>query len=371
MDGILDAARAFFDGLTSVKWGPLALAVLCHLLKVAARTRAWRNIVQAAYPQTNVRWRSVYGAYVAGVGVNAILPARGGDVLKLYLLKHRVEGSTYPTLGATLLVDTLFDTVLASALVAWALAFGFLPGLDVLPRLPPIDWLYLFQHPRLGLLVAGILLVLIALGLTWGSRKVCRLLGPRPPGLRDPARAAGLPPPWWRSGTRSTGRSAWPRSTSSCARSGSRRGAENVALVQTTMSLATALPFTPGGVGTEQALLVYVFQGEAPTSALLSFSIGDEDRADGRERRDRVPGDPADAEDVRLARPRRARPGRSGHVPVGSSFARPSSRVDNEPCGRSGLCSRPASSSCRSSRIRKACYGFDSGARRSGPRSSR
>ena len=64
MDGILDAARAFFDGLTSVEWGPLTLAVVCHLLKVVARTRAWRNIVQAAYPQTDVRWRSVYGAYV-------------------------------------------------------------------------------------------------------------------------------------------------------------------------------------------------------------------------------------------------------------------------------------------------------------------
>ena len=47
-----------------------------------------------------------------------------------------------------------------------------------------------------------------------------------------------------------------------------------MALVQTTMSLSTALPFTPGGVGTEQALLLYVFQGEAPASALLSFSIG-------------------------------------------------------------------------------------------------
>jgi uncharacterized membrane protein YbhN (UPF0104 family) len=81
VDGILDATRAFFDGLASVKWGPLALGVLCHLLKVAARTRAWRNIVQAAYPETDVRWRSVYGSYVAGVGVNAIVPARGGDVL--------------------------------------------------------------------------------------------------------------------------------------------------------------------------------------------------------------------------------------------------------------------------------------------------
>ena len=273
MDGILDASRAFFDGLASVKWGPLALAMLCHLLKVLARTRAWRNIVQAAYPETNVRWRSVYGSYVAGVGVNAIVPARGGDVLKLYLLKHRVEGSAYPTLGATLIVDTLFDTVIATALVAWALAFGFLPGLNVIPRLPPIDWLYLFQHPRLGLVVAALLLVSILLGLTWGSRKV-KDFGDRVRQgftiLREPREYLQHVALW--------DALDWSLRLASVyfflLAFGLPGGAQNVALVQTTMSLSTALPFTPGGVGTEQALLVYVFQGDAPTSTLLSFSIG-------------------------------------------------------------------------------------------------
>ena len=273
MDGILDATRAFFDGLASVKWGPLALGVLCHLLKVLARTRAWRNIVQAAYPKTNVRWRSVYGAYVAGVGVNAIVPARGGDILKLYLVRHRVEGSAYPTLAATLIVDTLFDTVLASALVAWALAFGFLPGLDVIPSLPAIDWLYLFQHPRLALAVTVGLLVVVALGLTWGSRKVKDFWRRVRQGftiLREPREYLRRVVLW--------DTVDWSLRLASVyfflRAFGVPGGAENVALVQTTMSLATALPFTPGGVGTEQALLLYVFEGDAPTSALLSFSIG-------------------------------------------------------------------------------------------------
>jgi uncharacterized membrane protein YbhN (UPF0104 family) len=39
-------------------------------------------------------------------------------------------------------------------------------------------------------------------------------------------------------------------------------------------SLATLLPFTPGGIGTEQGLLVYVFRGEAPATAVISFSVG-------------------------------------------------------------------------------------------------
>jgi hypothetical protein len=39
-------------------------------------------------------------------------------------------------------------------------------------------------------------------------------------------------------------------------------------------SLSTLLPFTPGGVGTEQGLLVAVFHGKLSASALLSFSVG-------------------------------------------------------------------------------------------------
>src|SRR5207244_13509685 len=48
--------------------------------------------------------------------------------------------------------------------------------------------------------------------------------------------------------------------------------AHNALLVLVVQSLATLFPFTPGGVGTQQGLLVYVFRG-APISktALLTF----------------------------------------------------------------------------------------------------
>ena len=38
----------------------------------------------------------------------------------------------------------------------------------------------------------------------------------------------------------------------------------NVLLVQATASLATLVPVSPGGIGTEQAFLVYVLRGQAP-----------------------------------------------------------------------------------------------------------
>ena len=49
---------------------------------------------------------------------------------------------------------------------------------------------------------------------------------------------------------------------------------QNVGLVQASQSLATLFPITPGGLGTEQAFLLYVLSGVASASVLLAFSVG-------------------------------------------------------------------------------------------------
>ena len=52
------------------------------------------------------------------------------------------------------------------------------------------------------------------------------------------------------------------------------QSARNVLLVQAAESLATLVPISPGGIGTQQALLVYTLRGSASRSALLAFSVG-------------------------------------------------------------------------------------------------
>jgi uncharacterized membrane protein YbhN (UPF0104 family) len=47
-----------------------------------------------------------------------------------------------------------------------------------------------------------------------------------------------------------------------------------VLLVQASASVATLLPLTPAGIGTEQAFLLFAFQGAVPSSQLLAFSVG-------------------------------------------------------------------------------------------------
>jgi uncharacterized membrane protein YbhN (UPF0104 family) len=273
VDSLRRAIESFFEYIDAISWDALALALVCHLCKVVARTRSWRNILAASYPDARVRWPGVFGAYVAGVGVNAVVPARGGDVLKLFLIRRRIADSTYPTLAATLLVETLFDFVVASLLVLWALQQGVLPGLDVIPRLPEIDWLYLFQNSTAAEIFASVALVAgFVLGL-WASRRIEAFRRRVAQGfaiLRQPRRYVRGVVAWqmldW--AFRFASLFFFLRAF------GLPATAYNTALVQVTQSLSTIVPLTPGGIGTEQALLVYVFSGEASAAAVVSFSVG-------------------------------------------------------------------------------------------------
>jgi uncharacterized membrane protein YbhN (UPF0104 family) len=266
-------AGVFFRHLADVDFGALGIALLLQALRLVARTRAWRNIVAAAYPGTRVRWRSVLGSYLAGVGLNAISPARGGDLLKLYLLKHRVEGTTYPTLAATLVVETLFDAFIGIALLFWAASLGVLPSIHRLPDLPNIDLRPAYQHPvvlEIGALVLGIA---IGLSLVWATARVRRFWARVRQGfaiLQDPE-AYGRGVITWQLlswGCRLATVYFMLRAFHLPAT------VHNALLVQIAQSLSTLLPITPGGAGTEQGLLLYLFRGKAARSSLLSFSVG-------------------------------------------------------------------------------------------------
>src|SRR6266511_2895649 len=124
---VLHAIGVFFNHLATVEWKWIGLALAAHACKLVMVSRAWRNIVKAAYPRTRVRWRQMFGAYVSGTGVNAIIPARGGDAVKLFIAKRRVEGATYTTLVATVLLQTLFDMLVATCFIVWAITLGASP----------------------------------------------------------------------------------------------------------------------------------------------------------------------------------------------------------------------------------------------------
>jgi uncharacterized membrane protein YbhN (UPF0104 family) len=272
---VLHAVEVFFHHLAEVEWKWLAIGILCHLCKLLAVSRAWRNIVQAAYPDRPVRWRRIFGAYVAGTGVNAIIPARGGDVVRLYLTKHRIKGSTYTTLVSTSLLQTMFDMLVASCLIFWAVTQHVLPGLSVLrsPSLPSLDYDWAFRHPVAGLILFGLLLLFGTALLAWVAERVEDFKAKVAQGfaaVRDRSYYLRRVALWqlvdWslRLATvffflRAFGIPATLR---------------NALLVQVSQSLATIFPVSPAGIGTEQALLLYIFRSVTSKSMALSFSVG-------------------------------------------------------------------------------------------------
>ena len=118
------ATGVFSDRLTDVRLGALALAVAFGVSNLLLRSTAWRNILAAAHPGIRVRWRSITGGYLAGAAVNAVVPARGGDVTKIYLAHRSIPGSAYTTVTSSLIAETLIDLVIGPALLIAAYSTG-------------------------------------------------------------------------------------------------------------------------------------------------------------------------------------------------------------------------------------------------------
>jgi hypothetical protein len=164
--------------VASVAPGWLLAGVLLHVVHQIVRSRGWFTIIRAAYPYaTDLRARDVTAAYLAGSGLNGVIPARGGDVAKLYLIRRRAPRTRWSTLIATFVPETLFETALGIALVAWALSQGFLP-VPVSPgELPTVDVSLLLRHPIASAAVIAALAVGGSLLLRTARRRGRVLLG--------------------------------------------------------------------------------------------------------------------------------------------------------------------------------------------------
>ena len=89
----------------------LVLGTVLYIFSQCVRTLGWYTILRASYPDADeLRRRDVVKAYLAGSGLNAVIPARGGDAVKLAIVHRHIPGSRYSTLIATFVPETLFET---------------------------------------------------------------------------------------------------------------------------------------------------------------------------------------------------------------------------------------------------------------------
>lgn len=271
MDSIrsfIDAVQAFGERLAAVHWGFLAGAVALSAANLALRSRAWQQILRAALPEERIRYRTAFGAYCAGVGVNAIIPARAGDIMKMFLLKRSTRDAHYPTLVGSLVAETVLDFFLAGSLLLWALSAGLLPGVR-LPEIPAFDLSWAFRNWWLvAIITAGLAVAAVVAGRR--VRAFWRQFGQGLVILRTPSRYLIRVVPWQAAGwaCRVTGAAMFLVAFSVPA------GLQNALVVQVAGSLGALFPATPSGLGPTQALLVVMLAGEAGRTDILAFSAG-------------------------------------------------------------------------------------------------
>ena len=122
-------------------------ALIAFLIYLTLRARASFNILRAAYPDERIQFRFIWGAYIAGYGFNAIVPARGGDVVRLFLTKTSVPNSSYPAVAAAFSVELLFDLCMAIPILAFAFTQGVFPKPPDFSELPAFDLAFFAVAP--------------------------------------------------------------------------------------------------------------------------------------------------------------------------------------------------------------------------------
>src|SRR3954471_9152725 len=156
-NSFFDAVGSFLSNLAHVQWPALGLALVFFTVYLTLRARASFHILRAAYPEADISFKRVWGAYFAGYGFNAVVPARGGDVIRLFLTKTAVPGSSYPAIAAAFSVEFIFDLTIAVPVLAFAFSQGVFPKPPDFSSLPAFDLAFFAGNPRFTLFLLTVL----------------------------------------------------------------------------------------------------------------------------------------------------------------------------------------------------------------------
>jgi uncharacterized membrane protein YbhN (UPF0104 family) len=268
-----DAVGKFFDSLASIHFVALLIGLVAFVAYLSIRSRAYFNVLRAAYPGERFEFRRVWGAYMAAYGFNNVVPARGGDVIKLFLVRTSIPNSSYPAVGSSFFVEAIFDLCMAIPILAFAFSQGAFPKPPDFSKLPAFDLAFFASNPRFTLFLLTALAIAVLVGFALLSARVRAFWVRVRQGvviLRDRRRYVRevflvqfgawllrFTAFWFLLDAFHVGGSV-----------------KNVLLVLGVNAVAALVPFTPGGAGVQQALLVKVFAGTAAGATVAAYSVG-------------------------------------------------------------------------------------------------
>lgn len=271
-EAFFNRAAEFFRHLSEIEWTTFGLALLCLLCMQLARAWAWRNVLRAAYPDKPIPFVPLAAAYLAGAGINGIVPARAGDVTKVFLVKRQVPDSSYPAVTSSFLVQTVFDTSVGVLVLLYAITQGLLPPLPQIPKLPAFEISFWVENPQAFFITLGALVLATAIGIYFLAHRVRRFWARVRQGLvilTEPRRYMREVFAWQGVGWLFRFGAFWFFLEAF----GIGGSVGNVMLVMSVQAISNVVPFTPGGAGAQQALLVATLSGPS-RAAVLSYSVG-------------------------------------------------------------------------------------------------
>ena len=273
VSSFFDAVGDFFASLADVGFGSLVLGLTSFGIYLALRSRAFFHVLRAAYPTERFQWRRIWGAYMAAYGFNNVVPARGGDVIKLYLTKTSIPHASYPAVGSAFFVEGIFDLTMAIPILAFAFSQGAFPKPPDFSELGAFDLSFFAAHPRFTLFAMTAAAILVFVGFAVLSRRVQAFWDRVKQGfaiLRDQRRYMREVFAWQFAGWLFRFTAFWFLLEAF----GVGGSVHNVLLVLGVNAVAAVVPFTPGGAGVQQALLVKVFAGTATGATVAAYSVG-------------------------------------------------------------------------------------------------
>ncbi len=266
---LVDSAGTFFSQLASLSWGSLLIGLALYAIYLLLRSRALWGAVQTAYPDVRVRWRDVWGGYMVGYAVNNVFPLGGGNVAQLFLTRMAIPPASYPTIAAALATGVIFDWLMGLLVMGFAFTQGVFPKPPDFSKLPAFDISFFASNMRFTLFFLTVLAILFLFGFALLSARVRAFWQRIRQGLtilRNRELYKRRMASWQLASWVARFAAYWAL-LDAFHIGGSVRNALLVLAVQV---VASVFPFTPGGAGVQQALLLAIFHN----ADAASFSVG-------------------------------------------------------------------------------------------------
>jgi uncharacterized membrane protein YbhN (UPF0104 family) len=267
---LLDNAGQFFSQLAALSWVSLLLGLALYALYLLLRSRALWGAISAAYPGQRVRWRDVWGAYMVGYAINNVFPLGGGNIAQLFLTRTAIPSSSYPAVAAALSTGVIFDWFMGLLIMCFAFTQGVFPKPPDFSKLPAFDISFFAANMRFTLFFLTVLGVAFLVGFALLSARVRAFWQRVKQGLSilSDRRQYRRRMASWQFASWIARFAAYWALLDAFHIGGSVRNALLVLAVQV---VASVFPFTPGGAGVQQALLLTIFANSPDVAA---FSVG-------------------------------------------------------------------------------------------------